>query len=174
MTVNYRPQAGGLLYNPDRDLAYCFPWLCKAVADRLDMKPDKEVQALLEHAGVTEEELLAANQAIAEFAVTCHNTPEETMYAALKRCGWFNTTPGARIAYLFYLGQVVLGTSFNATRDVKRLGDDASASMKQLRTFGRRAALWLSLTSRQRFWYTLCWPYRRYLRQRFGFGRKEK
>jgi len=135
--MNVRPKGSdGLLYCPQRDLAYIYAPAMKEAIKALDKDEWTDtVKLLVTRLHLTEREISVAVGCLVEAHKMFVNVPKvSSAQDALLRSGWYECNPGAR--YLVYgrLGEVMLGGFFLALRDVSPIADE-SAQQHQIADF---------------------------------------
>ena len=121
----FRPKGStGPMYNPQRDLAYCYmPALEEAVKGLTVEAAPSWLKDIAVEAEVTEDTLASAVQTLLnahELFITdlAIREPAE----ALEKSGFLYLPPAVRILLLYRLGEVLMGGFFVAIRDVTRYG----------------------------------------------------
>lgn len=124
--AQFRPKGStGPMYNPQRDLAYCYmPALEEAVKGLTVEAAPSWLKDIAVEAEVTEDTLASAVQTLLnahELFITdlAIREPAE----ALEKSGFLYLPPAVRILLLYRLGEVLMGGFFVAIRDVTRYGE---------------------------------------------------
>jgi len=169
MAVQVRPKTGGPGYSPQRDIVYVCPALVKDIAKRLEkVQAFPELDAWLKSSNVTMSDLADATKAFIDF-LNMSSDPDVELEGALKKSGWFNAKPQARVAFSFYLGAVMTGTIFAALREYAMFQDETTITVKQLVRAGKRAELIITAGKWRRRWHYLT----RWFSRRLGLNKKD-
>ena len=115
MTLNLL--VGEVRYSPARDVAYLWPGLLATLADRLEDRADPEIHKILDEHGITLDDLGEAVGALCRFANSSHKNLDDNMSQCLEKSGWHDAKPEARIACLYYIGAMIVGTFFKGIRE---------------------------------------------------------
>jgi len=139
MTLQARLKKNTPLYNANRDVAHCFPFVAKEVAGRLEDGRWDALSEYLEEDGVTEEQLGEACMAFCQFVAGNGRNPEQTMSEALDGSGFTALPDEAQIAYMATLGAVMSGIFFHGAREATIDGEGPCSDMDELVAAGREA-----------------------------------
>ena len=160
MTLNMN--VGDVRYSPARDVAYLWPSLLAAVADRLEDGPHPVLHRWLKKQGVTLDDLGAAAKAYCTYVNLCHKELDFSMVECLEASGWNKVKPEAQVAYLFYAGALLSGMFFVGIRDaIPEDSDQPHPGIDQLHQAARQFEAYVSMTWWQRTWYKWSKLYRR-------------
>ena len=141
------------LYNPNRDVAHCFPSLVGEVAKRLEVGAWKPLNEYLKSQGVTIQQVVYAAAAFEAFVACAVDDPKESMGDVMKRCGWFDAHPAAQVAVMAYYGTVMAGVFFQGAREATVDGQGPCLGLDDMRNAGRRAhELMAGITARTSRW----------------------
>lgn len=155
------------LYAPARDVVYLFPNIINKANALLEDACDPNVQALLDQHQITLDDLGEVAGAFCRFMNGAHENPEESVEDVLRRCGWFETKPVARVAYMYHIGTCTGATFFRGIRDVVSLGERTLASIEQIQWTVKRVILLARMGRWQRWFYRWWAPYRRKLWRKY-------
>lgn len=136
MTLQLRPKEGGQnapFYAPARDLAHCFPSLCRqAIYGLNDVSLEDWFKDYLSANKVTNDDLCKVAEAVAKglgnYAEEQYATPMDALLAA----GFYDTHPIAQAAFCIKLGQCFLGSYFTAVRDILHKDSPIPLEIKEL------------------------------------------
>lgn len=120
-SVQLRPRGlQGPMYAPQRDLAYFFsPFVQEAMAGLLPEHRAPHICEAMSQLGVTDEDLAKTAEAFASaMQQIVHTDGIQTVYDALRQAGFFDIPMGARLLWLYRLGEVLTAGFFVALRDV--------------------------------------------------------
>lgn len=120
MPLNIRGDQG--CYAPDRDLINAYPQAIDLAVKRFNAKSWPELHELAEANGVDWEQLCDTMYAFTEFMVTSIDDPSVTMEEMMRRSGFFEGKPMARVAVMAMIGSVVIGQLYHAVRETTPLG----------------------------------------------------
>lgn len=110
-------EGGGPMYAPARDIRYIGPKLLEIVGNRFNNEAWPELMERFGALGTTIDEAAVAYTAMGLSFAECVKDSTESFEDVLRRCGWLDVSPGARIAICAMLGTVFMGALFNGVRD---------------------------------------------------------
>lgn len=99
---------GDQLYSVERDVAHNFGWVAQEMMKRMNDRHWKEIEEILRHHGVSDEEVGKALESFATFIMSA-KADERAMQDALGDAGWWECNPYAKVAVAAYLGNVLMG-----------------------------------------------------------------
>lgn len=120
----FRPKNGDdRMYNPDRDLAWCYPSLIKAAIQGLD---DGKIGVwygdYLKAKGVTPDDLRQVVKTLSDsFQYFVNDESVNSPEDALRKSGFLAVNPAAQLVLMARIGQVMLGAFFSGIRDVTEM-----------------------------------------------------
>ena len=157
-------------HSPDRDIAYCWPSLVRAVFDGFAITRWQDwFRDYFKAEGVTEEQLGQAAVAYGKYFKYVTNPEVKTPHEALEMAGFFDLPKPVQVAVCMKLGQVMTCAFFSAIRDVTIEGEEPQLDAQALYEAALRANFqfvgsrpWVRWVARQ--WAYLrshVWPFNR-------------
>ncbi len=142
--LQLRPTNGdSRFYAPNRDLAYCFPFLVRTALEGITdeaWKAEPWWSEYLDFHNVTMDDVTEAAGAMAR-AFKLFTDKECTSPAeALANSGFFDTKPQAQLAIAAKIGQAAVGAFYVSIRDTLRDEEDPPASVKTISEMGNKFA----------------------------------
>lgn len=117
MSLHIRPQGGNdALYNPQRDLAYCFPRMVEDVAARFNDERWPSLIKMVEREGASFEELCGGMDVFCKFLKSAQEQPLRGLKELLRESGWLDLKPAVQVGISAMLGVVTTGELFYAIR----------------------------------------------------------
>jgi len=128
--TNIVPKGGGMVYSPQRDIAYLFMPAIKEALFALDkVNWTDDMKGVVKRLRVSEEDIGKAAQCLAVAHQYFVNVKDiNSADDALKRADWYGNPPGVRNLIYARLGEVLLGGFFLAVRDVSEMAEESAAS----------------------------------------------
>lgn len=134
--IGYRRKGdSGPLYNPERDYAYITPTLMRIAIERLDTDDSPEAIAWRQEAGITEQDVLAVVDCLANAQRDFVNAadPVRSFEAALTRHGFYDLRYPVRQFLFAAIGEVFCAAWFKAVREVSVVGEESPAQTDMAR-----------------------------------------
>lgn len=139
MTIGYKHRGdNGPLYHPERDYAYITPTLMRQAIENLEAPLAADVKKWKEDNTITEAEIIAAAQALANAQRDFVNAadPVKSLEQAMNRHDWMALRYPVRQYVLAAIGEVILGAWFKAVREVTQVGEHSPAENEMCRFSG--------------------------------------
>lgn len=122
MSLQVRPNGGGLSYSPYRDISHNFSGIAKVAMNQLDQTNWNYLLGdYLTQTGTTEEDLGKAAVALAEYVNNCCKPAIKSPEEALRLAGFLDLPVAAQVAVMTKLGESFTGFFFNCTREAHAL-----------------------------------------------------
>lgn len=136
MTIGFKQRGdNGPLYHPERDFAYITPTFMKQAIENMSAPPNPEVEEWKKTNEITEAEIVAAAEALADAQHDFVNAadPVDSLHAALHRRKYFSLRLPVRLLLQAMVGEVMLGAWFKAVREVTQVGEESPAQNEMCR-----------------------------------------
>lgn len=136
MTIGFKQRGdNGPLYHPERDFAYITPTLMKQAIENMSAPPNPEVEEWKKANEITEAEIVAAAEALADAQHDFVNAadPVDSLHMALHRRKYFSLRLPVRLLLEAAVGEVMLGAWFKAVREVTQVGEESPAQNEMCR-----------------------------------------
>jgi hypothetical protein len=136
MSIGYKQRGdNGPLYHPERDFAYITPTLMKQAIENMSAPPNPEVEEWKTANEITEAEIIAAAEALADAQHDFVNAadPVDSLHTALHRRKYFTLRLPVRLLLESAIGEVMIGAWFKAVREVTQLGEESPAQNEMCR-----------------------------------------
>lgn len=118
MPMKLRPKGSNdPFYNPNRDLAYCYPQMVEEIAKRFNDHRWGYLESMAEQYGASFDSLCDAMDAYIAFLNAAHREPEKAMQQVMADSGWLSQPKAAQVAIMAMLGTVCTGQLFYAIRE---------------------------------------------------------
>lgn len=132
----------GRLYNPNRDIAHCFPAIAKETVRRLNvlLTSDSPIAKYVKDKNVTNEELSNACNAFVQFVVNGHDPVMNTMEKSMQATGWMDLRPEVQFIVPSVVGIICMGVFWQGVRDSTFDGDGPASNIQDLLAIGKDAA----------------------------------
>lgn len=130
MSIGYKHRGSdGPLYHPERDFAYITPTFMKQAIENMSTPPDPDVAAWTEENKITDAEIVASAEALADAQRDFVNAadPVKSLQQALHRRDYFSLRLPVRLLLEAMVGQVMIGAWFKAVREITAVGDESPA-----------------------------------------------
>ncbi len=154
-------------YAPARDIVYIMPDIARVAADRLEDRRFEAMHSWLDAEDITLDDLGEACGAFCRFMTTAHENPDESMDDVLKRAGWYDVKPPARVAWTFYTGAQLTGMFFNGVRNALLEGEETLLDVRRLSHVPVHVHRTFLMSRKRYFWYRIWHSIKRWVPFRF-------
>lgn len=129
----------GKRYNPNRDIAHNFHFLCETAAHFAAAPLSPSLAAYAASEGVTQAQIGKAVECLYQYINLCLDTEHDTPESILRSIGFFALPPAAQTIVLSKLGIVLACSFFHGIRDATMIGEPPIANPRELEVKARRA-----------------------------------